>query len=55
LKRYALTGKKDDDLGTVDESTSLRHIMGMCFDFLNEEGMMQHIAKEIGVVVLLMP
>ena len=54
LKSYALTGRKDD-LGTVDESTSLRHIMGMCFDFLNEEGMMQHIAKEIGVVVLLTP
>ena len=54
LKRYALTGKKDD-LGTVDDSTSLQHIMGMCFDFLNEEGMMQHIAKEIGVVVLLTP
>ena len=32
LKRYALTGKKDD-LGIIDESTSLRHIMGMCFDF----------------------
>ena len=54
LKRYGvLTGKKDD-LGTVDHNTSLQHIMGMCFDFLNEEGMMQHIAKEIGVVGLLM-
>jgi hypothetical protein len=39
----------------VDDSTSLRHLMGMCFDLLNEEGMMQHIAKEIGVVLLLIP
>ncbi len=54
LKCYALTGKKDD-LGTVDDSTSLWHTMGMCFDFLNKEGMMQHIAKEIGAVVLLTP
>ncbi len=54
LKRYALAGKKDD-LGTVDDSTNLRHIMGMCFDFLNEVGMMPHIAKEISAVVLLMP
>jgi hypothetical protein len=33
LKCYALAGKKKDDLGTVDDSTSSRHIMGMCFDF----------------------
>jgi isochorismate hydrolase len=39
LKRYSLTGKKDD-LGTVDNSTRLRHIMGMCDDFINEEGML---------------
>ena len=54
LKDYSLTGKKDA-LGTIDNSTNLRHIMGMCSDFLNEEGMMQHIAKNIGVTVLLTP
>jgi hypothetical protein len=55
LNNYLLTGKKDK-LGTVDNSTSfLRHIMGMCTDFLNEEGMMQHIAKGLGVKVLLTP
>jgi hypothetical protein len=57
LKQYSLTGEKDDLLGTVDNSTrSLRHIMGMCHDFMNEEGMLQHIAnKSIGVKVLLTP
>jgi hypothetical protein len=54
VKNYSLTGKKDD-LGTVDNSTSLRHIMGMCHDFLNEEGMLQHIANTLGVTVLLTP
>ena len=54
LNNYSLTGKKDE-LGTVDNSTSLRHIMGMCTDFLNEEGMMQHIGKGLGVKVLLTP
>jgi hypothetical protein len=54
LKQYSLTGKKDD-LGTVDDSTSLRHTMGMCHDFMNEEGMLQYIAKSIGVKVLLTP
>ncbi len=53
-KHYLLIGKKDD-LGTVDNSTSLRHIMGMCHNFLNEEGMLQHIAKNLGVTVLLTP
>jgi hypothetical protein len=55
VKQYSLTGRKDD-LGTVDDGTSLRHIMGMlCHDFINEEGMLQHIAKSIGVKVLLTP
>ena len=54
LNNYALTGKKDE-LGTVDNSTSLRHIMGMCTDFLNEEGMLQHVAKGLGVKILLTP
>jgi hypothetical protein len=54
LKQYSLTGKKDD-FGIVDERTILRHIMGMCNDFINEEGMLQYIAKSIGVTVLLTP
>ena len=54
LKDYSLTGKKDE-FGIVDNIKSLRHIMGMCHDFLNEEGMMQHIAKILGVTVLLTP
>jgi hypothetical protein len=54
LKDYALTRKKDD-FGTVNSRTGLRYIMGMCFDFLNEEGMLQHIAKNLGVTVLLTP
>jgi hypothetical protein len=29
--------------------------MGMCSDFLNVEGMMQHIAMNIGITVLLTP
>jgi hypothetical protein len=44
LKHYSLTGKKDE-LGMLDITTSLKHIMRMCCDFLNEEGMLQHIAN----------
>ncbi len=54
LQHYSLTGK-EDDLGTIDNRTSLRHIMGMCDDFLHEEGMLQHIAKSLGITVLLTP
>jgi hypothetical protein len=44
LSSYTLTGKKNE-FGIVDESLSLRHLMSMCPDFLNEEGMMEHIGK----------
>ena len=54
LKNYSLTGKKDE-LGMLDITTSLKHIMGMCPDFLNEEGMLQHIANGLGVKVMLTP
>ena len=54
-KQYSLTGKKDAFGSVVDYGTSLRHIMGLCIDFMNEEGMLQHIAKCIGVEVLLTP
>jgi len=53
LKKYTLDGKTAN--GILDWSTSLRHIMGCCTDFLNEEGMMQHVGRNLGVTVLLTP
>ena len=53
LNKYTLTGKRE--LRIVNNVNSLRHIMGMCADFLNEEGMLQYIATKIGVTVLLTP
>jgi hypothetical protein len=55
LKDYSLLTGKKDDLGAVNNRTSLRHIMGMCNNFLNEEGMLQHIARNLGVTVPLTP
>jgi hypothetical protein len=55
FKQYSLTGKRDEFGIVVDNGTSLRSLMGLCHDFLNEEGMLQHIAKSIGVEVLLTP
>ena len=54
FNQYSLTGKKDE-FGIVDNDTNLTHLMGLCHDVLNEEGMLQHIAKRIGVEVLLTP
>ncbi len=54
LKQYSLIGKKDE-LGVLGITTSLKHIMGMCHDFLNEEKMLQHIANCLGVKVMLTP
>ena len=39
IKQYSLTAGRKDECGTVvDDSTSLRHLMGLCHDFVNEEG-----------------
>ena len=39
----------------LDITTSLKHIMRMCHDFCNEEGMLQHIAICLGAKVMLTP
>jgi hypothetical protein len=54
LSSYTLTGRKDE-LGNVDLCFSLRHLMAMCPDFLNEEGMMEHVGSKLGVEVMLTP
>ena len=54
LSSYTLTGRKNE-LGNVDVSLSLRHLMAMCPDFLNEEGMMEHIGAKLGAEVMLTP
>ena len=52
IEKYKLTGK-NDDFGIVDNSTSLRHMMTMCSDFLHEQGMMEFIGRKVGVEVIL--
>ena len=37
IKQCSLTGKKDAFRSVVDYGTSLRHLMGLCHDFINEE------------------
>ena len=54
IEKYKLTGK-NDDFGIVDNSTSLRHMMTMCSDFLHEQGMMEFIGRKVGVEVILTP
>lgn len=46
IKQYSLTGKKDAFGSAYDYGICLRHLMVfLCYDFINEEGMLQHIAK----------
>ena len=54
LSSYTLTGKKDA-FGVVDLRRSLRNMMSLCDDFLNEEGMLQCIGKNLDVMVILTP
>jgi hypothetical protein len=55
IKQFSLTGKKDAFGSVLDFGSSSRHLMGLCHDYINEEGMLQHIAKCLGVEVLLTP
>jgi hypothetical protein len=52
LSRYTLLASRKNELGNVDMNLSLRHLLAMCPDFLNEEGMMEH---KLGVEVILPP
>ena len=52
IKKYKLTGK-NDDFGILDNSTSTRHMMTRCSDFLLEQGMMECIGRKVGVEVIL--
>ena len=54
LSSYTLTGRKNE-YGNADLSMSLRHLMTMCPDFLNEEGMMERVGATLGVKVMLTP
>ena len=54
LNSYTLTGRKDS-FGLIECNTSLRHLMSLCSDFLNEQGMMQYIGTKLGVEVMLSP
>jgi hypothetical protein len=46
LSRFTLTRRKNE-LGNVDMSMSLCHIIALCPDFLNEQGMMEHIGTNL--------
>ena len=54
LSTYTNDGKKDQ-MGIIDKSKSLWCILGQCTDFINEQGMMQYIGRQLGVTVLLTP
>jgi hypothetical protein len=44
----ALTAGRKDAFGLIESNTSLRHdLMSLCSDFLNEQGMMQHIETKL--------
>jgi len=54
LSHYTMGGRKDA-LGCIIPGTSLRELMLTCPDFVNEEGSLQHVAKMLGVMVMLTP
>jgi len=50
-RSMTLDGRKNPLTGQIDESTSLRSMLGNCSDFQNELSALQVLGKELGVVV----
>jgi hypothetical protein len=54
IEKYTVDGRKDIN-GKVNLQYSLRAIMLNCQDFKEEETALQHLGRQLGVMVLLMP
>ena len=52
---YTLSGWKDTATGQIVESSSLKGLMGDCFDFKTEETALQFLGSELGLQVMLTP
>ena len=52
---YTLSGRKETATGQIVESSSLRGLMGDCFDFKTEETALQFVGAQLGVQVMLTP
>ena len=50
LDTYTMKGKTDE-LGNIINNTSLIYLMANCTDFANEETLLQHKGREMGVLV----
>jgi hypothetical protein len=50
LNQYAMDGQKDQ-FGIHQLHTSLKHLLGSCRDFLEEESLLQTIKRKLGVTV----
>jgi hypothetical protein len=47
--KYTMAGSKVD--GEINKSTSLLHLMSTCTDFVNEETLLQTMARKMGVTI----
>jgi hypothetical protein len=50
LSAYTAHGTKDKEMGTVDTSMSLKHILADCLAFLYEATALQAMGKTLGVI-----
>jgi hypothetical protein len=50
LGKYTVSGKKNE-LGVIDTEFSLKHLLGSCRDFEEEESLLQARGTSLGVMV----
>jgi hypothetical protein len=50
LAKYTVSGRKNE-IGVIDIDTSLKHLLGSCHDFSEEESLLQFCGQQLGVTV----
>ncbi len=50
-----MDGRKDAITGTIDLQYSLKHLLGKCTDFKDEQTALQFFGTQLGVMVILIP
>ena len=50
LAKFTVRGRKNE-IGVIDIDTSLKHLLGSCHDFSEEESLLQFCGQQLGVTV----
>jgi hypothetical protein len=50
LNKYTVSGRKNE-LGLIDTETSLKYLLGCCYDFEEDESRLQSQGRHLGITI----